>query len=106
MPTPATIQVEIDSAIRKLESIWETSLKDGVTTSFLEIRDNHPRETTLRADWDGLVAFAIDVLRVAASGTEGHHAHIDEAGIADHCDRKLVIAYASAPSAKELSDAR
>ncbi len=105
MSTPATIKPEIDSVVRKLESIWATSLKDGVTSSFLEIRDNHPGETTLRANWDGLVAFAIDVLRVAASGSEGYHVHVDEAGIADHCDRKFVIAYTSGPWSKDLGDA-
>jgi hypothetical protein len=66
--------------------------------AFVEVRDTSDGgEVTIRANSVGLAYLAEKLLELAASASTGNHIHIDDAGIADHCDRNLVVTYASAP---------
>jgi len=87
----------IEDVLSDLRSLDEESSKGGVSRVYVEVRDTGAREVAVRANREGLIALAAQLVALAVKPTSGKHAHIDEASIADHCDRDLVLVYVPAP---------
>lgn len=84
--------LELEKFAARLAELDQVSIRDGVSTHFIEIRDSGEREVTVGANREGLLHLALVCLTLAAKGTEGSHQHFDEAGLVDKCDRALIIA--------------
>jgi hypothetical protein len=83
--------------LEQVTALDQTSTPGGISRVFVEVRDTGTREVSVRANAEGLIYLARRLLELAASTVPGKHVHIDTAGMADHCDRDLVLARWPAP---------
>lgn len=85
----------MEEIINTLRQLDEKSVQDGVSSHYIEIRQNE-YETVLGGNKEGLVWLALQALKLASS-IEGAHLHLDEAGMADSAETNLVITNVKSP---------
>ena len=62
---------------------------------YIEIADKD--EIILSANQEGLLLMIEELIKLCENGQSGNHYHLDEAGMADRCDKPLIIQLIKAP---------
>ena len=85
-----TARQQINKAIEAATIADESFVSGDVSNHFLQVLKGDHGETIIRGNGEGLVHFALSVLKLAKSDQETHQ-HFDEAGMIDKCDVPLVV---------------
>ncbi|MDR0292924.1 MAG: hypothetical protein LBH95_02075 [Oscillospiraceae bacterium] len=87
----------MEEKIRSLKCFFNELFNNDIyNNSYIEI-SNVNEETVLRANQEGLLLLAKELVKLCDSNILGRHYHLDECGMADKCDKPMVITLSKAP---------
>jgi len=86
--------LEIISAMAS--ELDDSFVMDGTSRHAIAVRESSADEIVVEANVAGLVHLASELLKLAERSAIGAHYHLDEAGMADVAERKVVFAFKSA----------
>ena len=86
----------MDKKIRALQQCYEEHFGENIQEHcYIEVIDGS--EVILSANKEGLLLLVGKIIELCENGLTGVHYHLDEAGMADKCDKPLIIQLTKAP---------
>jgi hypothetical protein len=70
--------------------------EETYSNSYIEITDNN--EIVLSANREGLLLIIEEMITLCVNGQHSSHYHLDTAGMADKCDKPVIIQLINTPS--------
>jgi len=86
----------MEENLKKIEQLFGEIFDEKIHEySYIEIIDNE--EIVLKANKEGLLILARELIQLCDSNFIGKHYHLDECGMANKCDKPVVITLVKPP---------
>jgi hypothetical protein len=88
---------KLNEKLNELKLCYKSLFGDEIATqSYIEVLA-HEGEVVLSANKEGLVYIIKELIILCENGETGRHYHLDEAGMANKCEKPLVIQLIDTP---------
>ena len=86
----------MDEKIEQLKTVFDELFSlDICNKSYIEILSD--KELILSANQEGFMCLIDEILKLCIEKKEYYHYHLDEVGMADKCEKDIIIKYMNSP---------